>query len=577
MARTTAHSRAGRRLVEELRLLEVKEAAQHDPKALIAEINAFDPTTLEKFSFTMYPADDDPLWPYREPRGDQGWLFQAGVVDWWMGIPNPIHELMHEWSPNFHFDPDLRVFLNLKARQLGITWCGMAVELWYMLFRPGSKCVAYSYNEDEAKKLVSRAWLMYKSLPEVLRDHVEIITPRWADEPSEWIKVRHKESGLISTIQALPSTKKAGHGDTITFGLLDEFARQDYAKQTFTAMLPATARGNARLAIVSTANGVGDIQSEEGNFFHILYATKKERNLGFSFLPWNAEPTRDEDWYAKYAMKLGEVERNQQYPLNEQDAFMLSGALYFDREALRWYREHMRRPILSGQFVQHNVRRLNWMNLRDGIIEMWERPVDGRKYAIGVDTSTGRAADFTSAGVIDLETGAIVAELHAKLDAPRAAIQLQALGRLFNMAKICIETQGGYGDALVILLKDGHKGLPPYSNLYRHRDSTQGKKPITERYGMPMGPKNRPQIIDGLFDWLRLRLFPWLSSGCVSELGTFAYADTNPSPRALDGCNDDRVMMLGLTVEMFRQFGKAPTRRRRKGTTKYEPHPSRSV
>ncbi len=92
-----------------------------------------------------------------------------------------------------------------------------------------------------------------------------------------------------------------------------------------------------------------------------------------------------------------------------------------------------------------------------------------------------------------------------------------------------------------------------------------------------MGPKNRPQIIDGLYDWLRLRLFPWLSAGCVDELGTFAYADTNPSPRALDGCNDDRVMMLGISVEMYRQFGKAPTRRRRRSTTKYEPHPSRSV
>jgi hypothetical protein len=36
-------------------------------------------------------------------------------------------------------------------------------------------------------------------------------------------------------------------------------------------------------------------------------------------------------------MKLDEVERNQSYPRNENDAFMLSGALFFDRDALAWY------------------------------------------------------------------------------------------------------------------------------------------------------------------------------------------------------------------------------------------------
>jgi hypothetical protein len=578
MARTTALSRARRRLVEELRLIRVKNAAESDPKALIAEIDAFDPTTLEKFRFTMYPASDDPLWMFPgAPRADEGWLFQSAVIDWWMGVPNPMHEQLALWSPNFFFDPTQRIFLCLKARQLGITWCAMALELWFLLFRPGSKCVAYSYNEDEAKKLIARAWLMYNSLPESLRDHVEVLTPSRSDEPSEWIKVRHKESGLISSIQALPATKKAGHGDTVTFALMDEAARQDYAKQIFTAILPATARGDARLAIVSTANGVGNVETEEGNFFHVLYATKKERNLGFAFLPWNAEPTRDAAWYERYAMKLGEVERNQQYPLNENDAFMLSGALYFDRDALKHYRNRTRRPSLTGQFVQHGVRTLDWIGLRDGIIDVWEKPVPGRKYAIAVDTSTGRSNDFTSGGVIDLETGAIVAELHAKIDAPRSAIQFHALGKWYNTARIAVERQGGYGEALITFLKDGSKGLPPYPNLYRHTDMTKGKKPISEEYGIPMGPKMRPQIIDGLSAWIRERLFPWLSAGCVDELGTFAYAETNPSPRALEGCNDDRVMMLGIAVELFRQFGKAPAKRKPRRSSEYVPHPSRSV
>ena len=579
MARTSAHHRAVHFTLEEIRLCEVKEAAQTDPKALIAEINAFDPTTLEHFKFTMFPSDNDPLWYFPDkPRGDDGWLWQAGLVDWWTGVPNEQHRLFEQWSPGFEFDRDQRIFMTLKARQLGVTWSAMALELWYMLFRAGSRCVIYSYNEDEAKKAITRAWLMFNSLPEYLRNHVEVLTPSRAEEPAEFIKVRHKESGLISSIQALPATKKAGHGETITFAVMDEVAYSDYARQIFRAIVPATGRGDARLALISTANGVGNADTGEGNFFHIAYTTRVERNIAFSFIPWNAEPTRDDKWYERVAMKLDEVERNQSYPLTENDAFMLSGALYFDREALEYYRRSIRRPILRGQFVQNNLRTFHWMNTKPGLIDIYEKPVPNRRYAIAADTSTGRGTDATSAGVFDLETGALVAELHGKIDGPRIALQLHALGKWYNTAKICPERQGGYGEATITFLRDGSRGLPPYPNIYRHKDPTKGKQPMSQDYGFPMTVKTRPQVLTGLAEWIRERQFPWLTAGTVDELGTFAYATTNPSPRALDGCHDDRVMMLALGVDMFRQYGKPPKRGKRLVKKReYEPHPSRSL
>lgn len=576
MPRTNAQQRARTRILEEIRLWEVKQACWDDPKALIAEINAFDPTTLEHFKFTMFPPDEDVLAPLGG-RGDEGWLWQSGLIDWWMGVENPIHLLFEQWSPNFKFDPAQRVFMTLKARQLGVTWCAMALELWFALFRPGSRCVIYSYNEDEAKKAITRAWLMYNSLPAFLRDHVEVITPSRAEEPAEFIKLRHKESGLISSIQALPATKKAGHGETITFAVMDEVAYQDYARQIYRAIVPATGRGDARLALISTANGVGNADNGEGNYFSILYQTMREKGIAFMFAPWSAEPTRDEEWYARTAMKMDEVERNQSYPLTEADAFMLSGALYFDRGALEHYRHQIRRPLLTGQFVQDNLSVAKWMSLRDGLIDVFEHPVDGRKYALAADTSTGRGADATSAGVMDLETGALVAELHGKIDGPRIAFQLHALGKWYNTARIAPERQGGYGEATITFLRDGSRGLPPYSNLYRHTDMTKGKQPIAQDYGFPMTIKTRPQVITGLAEWLRERQFPWLSAGIVSELGTFAYASTNPSPRALDGTHDDRVMMLGILVDLYRQFGRPPLRGRRKTRKRtYEQHPSRS-
>lgn len=579
MARTNALERARLHLVEEIRLSFVKEEAENDPKALIAEIDAFDPTTLERFRFTMFPNDDDPLWVYPEPRGNEGWLWQSALVDWWTGTYNKLFEKFEEWSPNFEFDPEQRVFQVLKARQLGVTWTAMALMLWYLLFRPGSRCVIYSYNEDEAKKAITRAWLMFNSLPDVLRNHVMVIMPSRAEDPSEFIKVKHS-NGLISSIQALPATPKAGHGDTITFAVMDESAYADHARAIFKAILPATGRGNARLALISTANGVGNPETGEGNFFSIVYQTLRERNIAFAFIPWHAEPTRDEEWYVRVAMKLDEVERNQSYPLNEHDAFMLSGSLYFDRDALEFYRKHVRKHSLRGQFVQNGIRMLDWISLKDGIIDIFERPVQGRRYGLAADTATGRGTDYTSMGVIDLETGAVCAELHAKIDSSRAVIQAHALGKWYNTAKIMVETQGGYGEALITFLRDGTASLPPYPNIYRHTDETRGNKPMTEQYGLPMGPKNRPTIVTGLADWIRQRSFPWLSSGIVQELGTFVHRTTGTSPAAMDGANDDRVMMLGMLADLFRKYGASPARknkRRRRKKREYEPHPSRSV
>lgn len=534
--------------LEEFRLFEVVEAAKTDPKALIAEINAFDPTTLEKFRFTMYDPEDDPFWYGDTPRGDAGWFWQSEIVDWLA-------------------DPTIGKYLILKARQLGITWVVMALEVWYLLYRPGSNCVAYSYNEEQAKKLVQRAWLMFNSLPEVLRNRATVLSPQRAEEPSEWIKVKHTlpdGSTVIGSIQALPATKKAGHGDTITFALMDETAREDYAKQIYTAINPAVSRGSAKLAMVSTANGVGNAETGEGNYFHILYTTRKEKGIDFKFLPWNLEPTRDNEWYAREAMALDEVERNQQYPLNENDAFMLSGALYFDSTVLKFYRDNAMIPKYSFQFKMRGVRAAQAVYMRDGLIDVWEEPRLGASYALACDVATGRSTDYTSCDMIDLDTGAIVASLHAKIEAPLAAPQLHFLAKWYNSAKIAVETQGGYGETLITLLRDGTKGIPPYPNMYRHTDFTVGKKPISGNYGMPMGPKMRPQVVTGLKQWLQQQQFPWLGTGHVDELGTFIYRTTGTSPAAQDGCNDDRVMSLGIAVEMFRQFGKHPQPRKNK-------------
>ena len=57
---------------------------------------------------------------------------------------------------------------------------------------------------------------------------------------------------------------------------------------------------------------------------------------------------------------------------------------------------------------------------------------------------------------------------------------------------------GGYGEPVIISLRDGKKGRRPYPKLYRHvqDDRPDFKQNIT--YGFPITTKTRPLIINAL-------------------------------------------------------------------------------
>lgn len=548
---------------------ETKAACRRDPKALLSLMRGFDPTLQEHFSFNM----DD-------PEGD--WYWQALIVDWWMGVlPEdrwPELALTLGWWEDF--DPASRKFLILKARQLGITWLAVAVGLWYCLFRPGSNVVCYSHGQEEAKLLVQRAWLMYQSIPEEYRGHVDVVTPLKAELPSEKIVLKHHD-GRFSVLKALPDTQKAGHGETITLGIMDELARMQYARGIYTAINPAVSRGG-RLIMISTANGVSNRETGEGNFFHHLWETRKQKKLSAVFLPWSLHPERDDKWYADEAMALPHMERNQQYPLNPDNAFILSGDLYFDPDSLAFYRGEMRRARFRGQFEISPGKGV-FLQAGAGIIEVFEAPRAGGRYGVSADSASGRSADYSVGDVIDLTSGDIVSTIRGKLDIQSFASQLKCLGRWYvdgsgNPAKI-IPERTGIGEALILALRSDGDGLKAYGNLYQHIRPQDIARNFSGDYGFPMTQGTRGTVLEKLRLWLKQRKFPFLSPGHVDELSTFVYREAGTSPRAMDGCNDDRVISLALAVHLFTMLGEEPAQGMRKKRWRkqvYTPLPTRT-
>jgi hypothetical protein len=70
-----------------------------------------------------------------------------------------------------------------------------------------------------------------------------------------------------------------------------------------------------------------------------------------------------------------------------------------------------------------------------------------------------------------------------------------------------------------------------------------------------MNSKTRPLALEGLQRALRERALPFLDQESLNEYRTFVYRNSNPSPRAAEGANDDRVMADAIALELYRQRG----------------------
>ena len=160
-----------------------------------------------------------------------------------------------------------------------------------------------------------------------------------------------------------------------------------------------------------------------------------------------------------------------------------------------------------------------------------------------------------------------MAEFHGKLGADLYAAQLHFLGRWYNTALVAVESAGGFGDFVIITLRDGIRGRPAYPRLYRHRQFLRGEQPEQKAFGFPMTKSTRAPILNYMEEVIRERQTPHLPDALIGEMQTFIRF--NPSkpdsagtwPRAQEGCNDDRVMAAAIAFEMFRQHGEHPKKR----------------
>ena len=187
----------------------------------------------------------------------------------------------------------------LKARQLGFSWLVLHYAAWMMLTMEGRTVIGLSQKEDDAKELVRRLGVIFKNMPELIQE--DKFKPAGWDGPvytqtSLKIEITFK-GGLKSVFNGMASAPGSGRSFTANLIILDEWAFQPFAEEIWTAGFPTINRAAGGQVI-----GLSTI--ERGSFFEEVF-TNPDNGFNKIFIPWYADPRRDDAWYENTKKALG--------------------------------------------------------------------------------------------------------------------------------------------------------------------------------------------------------------------------------------------------------------------------------
>lgn len=422
----------------------------------------------------------------------------------------------------------------LKARQLGMTTEVLAFFLFRALFWYDQDFRIVSINETDAKDSLERVKFMIANLPDWCRPELET---------SNTTTVKLAETG--SVIRAIPSTKNAGRGKTLTGLLMDEDAAQVYTEMILKSASPALEKRNGWLIRLSTANGVG-------NSFERSWRKAEQGTGGYKpiFLNWRADPARDDDWYQR------ELERNdgdvqlmkQEYPETPNEAFLASGRPFFDMDRVS---RDLERDLPMGEVGYLDGK--EFVLQARGAIKVFKRPQMGERCVIGVDVSEGlEKGDWSVAIVRNAETLEPYARVKTKVSPVELAEILAPLGEWY--AYRALGTQEVESEPALLAIEANNHGIActselvrmGYRRLFYMRDLVTHK--VSERPGWLTTAPSRRLALGNFQSAYRTGRAPVIDREELEEMGNFFHRGAAGKPQAGPGLNDDMVMADAICI-----------------------------
>lgn len=417
-----------------------------------------------------------------------------------------------------------RYSLTLKARQIGWSTLVAGYQFWLAFFHDDKIILDISKGEREAKQLLDKSKYIYKYLPDWMRSR----GPRKTIDTNEELGFDNE-----SKIASRPSASDPARGESATLVVVDEWAFLPNAEDAWASIEPVADVGG-RIVGLSTANGWGE-------FFHTLWVGAKAGANDFKtiFEPWSANTDRDEEWYESKKRSLTSWQLAQEYPDNEDEAFVRSGRMVFDIELLRGFDPE---EPQRGAVEWDQVRGYRFVEDPEGPLRVWRRPQVGEVYSLGADVAEGLDhGDYSSAHVVRQSDGMVVAHWHGHVDPDLFGAEvLNHLGRWYGQ---CLEVPeaNNHGLTTVTALR-----RVKYPRIFRRRALNDIKKRQGIQLGWSTNLATKPMLIDDLVAALRDGVIDLRCVETIAELRTF----TRDEKGRMSGSPfDDRVISLGLAVQ----------------------------
>lgn len=210
----------------------------------------------------------------------------------------------------------------LKARQLGISWLVLHYATWLALCRTGKNIIGMSRTEEEAKELVRRMTVILRNMRALVREKGDCRgwDGKWFDSSAMKITIHTPGKG-DSVFQCFPSGENAARSFTADLLFFDEWAFQAFDREIWAAALPVVNRPlSGQLIGVSTI--------KRGSLFEELFTTP-DNGFYKLFIPWYADPSRDQKWYDETEKLSGKAVMWAEYPESIEQALDVPGGRFF--------------------------------------------------------------------------------------------------------------------------------------------------------------------------------------------------------------------------------------------------------
>ena len=243
----------------------------------------------------------------------------------------------------------------------------------------------------------------------------------------------------------------------------------------------------------------------------------------------------------------------------------------FDRKALADMRREIKTPLRGDLQVTEDVlavdivdtTRMELLDAPDGPLRVWEKPEQGGYYIVSVDTAKGLTGRDASCASVLKVCGTrvsprleLVAQYHGWINPLAYAEEVFKLSVWYNSALTVIELTGGYGEAVMLRMRQDFC----YWNMFRDEQShSQVDHRMDSRFGVETNVRTKPFMVASLQQFIKDRAIGVPCEATIGELVAFeqerSQTGLTTRYRGAGGSHDDRVMSLviGASVALSSQ------------------------